>query len=100
MSGGHAKPKDPNLLPVNHFGYFPGYWTELVILHNWPPDWAPADDWGANEVARAAQASENRDERLAVGDTGAIHGLSNKSDARIALYSADGAAVKWMGSKS
>ena len=96
MSGGHKKLDDPNRLPVDLFGPYPGYWTELVIVNNWPPDWAPAGEWGANNVELSTRAAANRDVRLALGDTGTIGGLSSKSDARAALHSADGAGAKWM----
>lgn len=96
MSGGHKKLDDPNRLPVDLFGPYPGYWTELVITNNWPPNWEPAGDWGANNVELSARAAAKRDERLALGDTGTIGGLSSKSDARAALHSADGAGAKWM----
>lgn len=42
--------KDPNSLPVNRFGPYPGYWTENVMLHDWPPSWQPQD------IARAPNA--------------------------------------------
>ena len=35
------KKNDPNRIPVDNFGPYPGYWTELIILNNWPPDWKP-----------------------------------------------------------
>lgn len=36
------KPKpDPNKIPVDNFGPFPGYWTLDMLTHDWPPGWMP-----------------------------------------------------------
>jgi hypothetical protein len=80
------KPKPIEII-IDRFGDYPGYWTELVYLHNWPPNFTPRDDWGKSSVAASEIASRNRDGRVALGDHGSIIGLSKASDARLAKVS-------------
>lgn len=56
---------------IGVFGPYPGYWTELCLLNNWPPGWRPSGaDFGvsAEMSARSTQARERRIE--SGGDTG------------------------------
>lgn len=85
MSGGHTKPKCPNGLPVDLFGPAPGYWTELVITHDWPPGWEPSE-WGTQHAALSAIAAEARAARVEQGHSGTIVGLSKHADARLAGF--------------
>lgn len=70
-------------MPSPGFGPYPGYWTELILLHNWPPMFEPRDDWGRNQVANSEQASEAREKQVALGRMGTIVGMSAKSDERL-----------------
>ncbi len=69
------RPKAAAPAPTSAFK--PGHFTELIRLHNWPPRFEsrlPASsgpDW-------SAISTENREKRVAMGDTGTIVGLSRK----------------------
>lgn len=82
--------RNPNDLQVDHFGAYPGYWTELIALHDWPPSWQPGE-WGTNAVALSNIASAARDVQVRKGNTGTIVGLSDRSDALLL------ARGKWQG---
>ncbi len=71
---------NPNGKPVDNFGPYPGYWTELIALHDWPPGWEPGE-WGNLSVAASQIASAARSVQVAKGNTGTIVGLSERSDA-------------------
>lgn len=60
-----------------------GYFTALMVRHNWPPGWQPAVDWGINHARASEIAAKQRAGQLAKGITGTIVGLSDKSDARL-----------------
>lgn len=53
------------------FGPYPGYWSELCLLHNWPPGWVPSGgDWGSS-AAMSANATEARERQIeTTGNTG------------------------------
>ena len=53
--------------PVDNFGPYPGYWTELVMLSNWPPDWHPATEWGASTEQYSEAVKRNRNSETASG---------------------------------
>ena len=59
--------------------YEPGYFTALMLRHDWPPRFAPVLDhrvvpnWSAIATAKRAL-------RVAMGDTGTIVGLSQRAD--------------------
>jgi hypothetical protein len=69
--------------PIDDFGPYIGYWTELVFAHNWPPMFRPREDWGRNAVANSLQAATQREAQVALGRNGTIVGMSEKSDARL-----------------
>ena len=74
--------------PIDEFGPYPGYWTELVILHDWPPGWKPSVDWGKNLTEHSAAATRGRETQLANGIDGSIAGISRLSDVAIENYRA------------
>ncbi len=82
------KKSDVNDLPVSHFGAYPGYWTENIFLHDWPPNWEPANDWGKDQVAASMAGVAGRQKQLEAGIDGSLHGLSAKTDAAIEAYRA------------
>ena len=65
---------------IDNFGQYPGYWTELMIIHDWPKDWKPSTDWGKDSGAHSEAAVRGRETQLANGQTGTIVGLSKAAD--------------------
>lgn len=63
----------------------PGYFTELIRAHNWPPGWKP-QELGYRELddfGRSLTAAKAREVQVMNGHTGAIPGLSGKADKRL-----------------
>ena len=54
-----------NDLPVDWFGPYPGYFTELVLLHDWPPGWEPVVEWGMSTVWVSEAATRGVEGRMA-----------------------------------
>lgn len=64
--------------------YPPGFFTELVRLHNWPPGFVSQiamPVW--SDTDRREAAVRGRETAIAGGHTGAIAGISRKADAQI-----------------
>jgi len=80
------KRRAENAEPESDFGPYPGYWTELMIIHNFPPNWEPASEWGLSTVAVSAAATRGRETQVARGYDGSIAGISRLSDGMIAQY--------------
>jgi hypothetical protein len=78
----------PSTIPVDNFGPYPGYFTEQLITHNFPPDWEPCTDFGQSAVLRSEAAVRGREVCLANGHTGSIVGISKKADDGVAGYKA------------
>ena len=57
--------KSANDYPESDFGSYPGYWTELIQLYDWPPNWEPQSEWGHStvEVSKAATRGKEEKER-------------------------------------
>lgn len=70
---------------LSNFGPYPGYWTELVILHDWPPRWEP-QEWQEKHDQKRESAVRGRETALARGHTGTIVGLSRQADDGSAAY--------------
>lgn len=64
--------------------YPPGFFTELVRLHNWPPGFVSQISvpvW--SDTDRREAAVRGRETAMAAGHTGAIAGISRKADEQI-----------------
>ena len=72
---------------IGEMGPYPGYWTELVILHNWPPGWEPRE-WHEKHDQKREAAVRGRQTALSHGHTGTIVGLSRQADDGSAAYHA------------
>lgn len=59
--------------------YPPGYFTELVYLHNWPPGFVPKGA-ATNETARQIAGRKSREVQIANGHPGSVFGISRKGD--------------------
>lgn len=64
--------------------YPPGFFTELLRLHDWPPGFVSKIStpvW--SDTDRREAAVRGRETALAAGHTGAILGISKRADAQI-----------------
>jgi hypothetical protein len=73
--------------------YPPGFFLELVRLHNFPPGWVSQivePNWSSAD--RKAAGARSREAALAKGDTGTIHGISRKADEQVRVMRASARA--------
>jgi hypothetical protein len=62
--------------------YAGGHFTALLRRHQWPPCFEPQFK-STREVEQSEISRINRERRVALGDTGTILGLSDRSDEMI-----------------